>query len=311
MGSLRESAHVNAALACHLWVLIFPIVWATLGKNGGRNGQVSLAKPIISILSKPYHAVQAQHRPNVIQGLLEGISLSQPQPKIPPELIKYLGKTYNAWHIAIPLLESHVVIFPEETRCFDALAELYNLLSETDMMFGLFKKGFQSAFTHTGINLMQYGYWEEALHVFGEAAMHSAEDRVQAPAREVMLWSLEWVRCAKELNQWDELHNWAESTGNYALLADASWRQPELDWAELRRLLQTEDQQFPDRLQHSMLMIYTAFQENNITLCNAHITSAIEQCLQRWWQLPKIGILGQVHLLQKFQQVVELCESCR
>lgn len=38
--------------------------------------------------------------------------MSQPQPKLPSELIKFLGKTYNAWHIAIPLLESHVVLFP-------------------------------------------------------------------------------------------------------------------------------------------------------------------------------------------------------
>lgn len=59
------------------------------------------------------------------QALLEGISLSQPQPKIPPELIKFLGKSFSAWHIAIPLLESHVIIFPDESRCFDALAELY------------------------------------------------------------------------------------------------------------------------------------------------------------------------------------------
>lgn len=59
------------------------------------------------------------------QALLEGISLSQPQPKIPPELIKFLGKSFNAWHVAIPLLESHVIIFPDESRCFDALAELY------------------------------------------------------------------------------------------------------------------------------------------------------------------------------------------
>jgi hypothetical protein len=59
------------------------------------------------------------------QALLEGISLSQPQPKIPPELIKFLGKSFNSWHIAIPLLESHVIIFPDESRCFDALAELY------------------------------------------------------------------------------------------------------------------------------------------------------------------------------------------
>jgi hypothetical protein len=46
------------------------------------------------------------------QALLEGISLSQPQPKITSELIRFLGKTYNAWHIAIPLLESHVMLFP-------------------------------------------------------------------------------------------------------------------------------------------------------------------------------------------------------
>ncbi len=44
---------------------------------------------------------------------MEGISLSQPQPKIPSELIKFLGKTFNAWHMAIPLLESHVMLFPQ------------------------------------------------------------------------------------------------------------------------------------------------------------------------------------------------------
>jgi len=57
--------------------------------------------------------------------MLDGIAVSQPQPKIPPELIKFLGKTFNAWHIAIPLLESHVVMFPNDLRCFDALVELY------------------------------------------------------------------------------------------------------------------------------------------------------------------------------------------
>ena len=62
------------------------------------------------------------------QAMLDGIAVSQPQPKIPPELIKFLGKTYNAWQIAIPLLESHVVMFPQDSRCFDALVELYKLV---------------------------------------------------------------------------------------------------------------------------------------------------------------------------------------
>ena len=103
---------------------IFPNVWATLAKQR----QVNLAKPSISLLSKEYHQRQAMARPNVVQALLEAISLSQPQPKVPPELIRFLGRAFNAWPVAIPLLESHVVIFPDETRCFDALAELYRLV---------------------------------------------------------------------------------------------------------------------------------------------------------------------------------------
>lgn len=48
-----------------------------------------------------------------LQALLDGIAVCQPQPKISPEIIKFLGKTYNAWQIAIPLLESHCVMFPQ------------------------------------------------------------------------------------------------------------------------------------------------------------------------------------------------------
>ena len=48
-----------------------------------------------------------------VQTLLEAITLCQPQPKLPSELIKYLGKTFCAWHTAIPLLESHVMIFTQ------------------------------------------------------------------------------------------------------------------------------------------------------------------------------------------------------
>ena len=84
--------------------------------------------------------MQASRSPNVIQALMESINLSQPQPKIPPELIKFLAKNHSAWHIAIPLLENHVIIFPDETRCFHALSELYRLVSEQDIMYGLWKQ---------------------------------------------------------------------------------------------------------------------------------------------------------------------------
>ena len=56
-----------------------------------------------------------------VQAMLEAISLSQPQPKVPSELVQFVGKTYSAYHTAVPLLESHVSLFPHDARCFDAL----------------------------------------------------------------------------------------------------------------------------------------------------------------------------------------------
>ena len=110
---LRELAHTDANVTYHLWVLIFPIVWMTLT----REEQVTLAKPMIDLLSKDYHKKQQASRPNVVQALLEGLQLSHPLPWIPYELIKYIGETYNAWHVAVALLESHVMLFLNDTKC--------------------------------------------------------------------------------------------------------------------------------------------------------------------------------------------------
>ncbi|KAL9691830.1 hypothetical protein QQ045_012257 [Rhodiola kirilowii] len=130
---LRDLAHTDANLAYQLWVLVFPIVWASLHKDE----QVTLAKPMITLLSKDYHKKQQSCRPNVVQALLEGLQSSHPQLKMPSELIKYIGKTYNAWHISLALLESHVMLFVTDTKCAESLAELYRLLNEDDMRCGL------------------------------------------------------------------------------------------------------------------------------------------------------------------------------
>lgn len=63
--TVTEVAHGDAHMACHLWVLVFPIVWATLSEK--KEQQIQLAKPIIALLSKEYHLRQSQQRPNVVQ----------------------------------------------------------------------------------------------------------------------------------------------------------------------------------------------------------------------------------------------------
>ena len=171
LAALREYAQVDAAVCHNLWILIFPIVWSALLKNQ----QIQLAKPIIALLSKEYHLKQAMMRPNVVHTLLEGITLSQPQPKIPPELIKYIGKTFGAWYNAIPLLESHVVIFPVETRCPEALVDLYKGVGDEDALYGLWRQKCSNDLTCASLTMIQAGQWERSQELLGEIMRQSQQ----------------------------------------------------------------------------------------------------------------------------------------
>jgi transformation/transcription domain-associated protein len=181
---LREVAHLDAPMAYHLWVLMFTIVWGTLTKDE----QETLAKSMINLLSREHHQKQQYQRLNVIQALMEGILFSEPQIKIPAELMKFLGKRYNVCHIAIPLLEHHLSRnLLKDVRGFHALADLYKHLSEEDMLAGLWRadeailqwlpqnlypKQPMERLRHTaasvceetraGMALVQHGFWPEA-----------------------------------------------------------------------------------------------------------------------------------------------------
>lgn len=65
MKGLGEVSGADAGMAYLLWVLVFPIVWATLSEN--KEQQVQLAKPIIALLSRQSNPRQAAARPNVVQ----------------------------------------------------------------------------------------------------------------------------------------------------------------------------------------------------------------------------------------------------
>ncbi|KAJ7564762.1 hypothetical protein O6H91_02G032300 [Diphasiastrum complanatum] len=306
---LRELAHNDPQVANHMWVLVFPIVWATLQKEE----QVMLAKPMITLLSKEYHSKQLDKKPNVVQALLEGLSLSQPQPKIPSEVIKFLGKTYNAWHIAISLLESHVMLFPQETRCFDALAELYRLLNEEDVRYGLWKRRTITAETRAGLSLVQHGFWQRAQDIFFQA-MNKATQNIYnnvASKAEMCIWEEQWVSCARHLNQWDMLSDFGKSVENYEILLDCQWKIPE--WTTLKETVLPKAQ-VEETPKLRIVQAYVALHDGSMTglsEADTRVAQGVELALHKWWQLPDMAVQSHIPLLQQFQQLVELQESAR
>ena len=305
---LREVATRNAHVAYYLWVLVFPIVWATLQ----REEQMQLAKPMIALLSKEYHQRQAAVRPNVVQALLEGISLSQPQPKIPSELIKFLGKTYNAWHIAIALLENHVVRYPQETRCFDALAELYRLLGEQDVLVGLWRQRCNSEVTRAGLALTQHGHWQEAQDVFFRGMQRASAGQVSGVTKtELCLWETNWLNSAKQLNQWELISDFSRSVDHTELQLHSLWRQN--DWSGVRDLLPTsaatsEVEETPETY---VIRVYSALNAGRVAEAEQCWKQAVKLLLDRWWKLPEVGAAAHVPVLHSFHVLVELQESTR
>ncbi|XP_061345669.1 uncharacterized protein LOC133291419 isoform X4 [Gastrolobium bilobum] len=306
---LRELAHTDANVAYHLWVLVFPIVWVTLHKEE----QVTLAKPMITLLSKDYHKRQQASRPNVVQALLEGLQLSHPQPRMPSELIKYIGKTYNAWHIALALLESHVMLFQNDSKCSESLAELYRLLNEEDMRCGLWKKRSVTAETRAGLSLVQHGYWHRAQSLFYQAMVKATQGTYNntVPKAEMCLWEEQWLYCASQLGQWDALAEFGKTVENYEILLDGLWKLP--DWTYMKEHV-IPKAQVEETPKLRLIQAYFALHDKNtngVGDAENMVGKGVDLALEQWWQLPEMSVHSRIPLLQQFQQIVEVQESAR
>ncbi|KAK6237341.1 hypothetical protein QUC31_002810 [Theobroma cacao] len=306
---LRELAHKDSNVAYHLWVLVFPIVWVTLHKEE----QVALAKPMITLLSKDFHKKQQASRPNVVQALLEGLQLSHPQPRMPSELIKYIGKTYNAWHIALALLESHVMLFMNDTKCSESLAELYRLLNEEDMRCGLWKKRSVTAETKAGLSLVQHGYWERARSLFSQAMIKATQGTYNntVPKAEMCLWEEQWIYCSTQLSEWDALVDFGKTVENYEILLDCLWKLP--DWAYMKDHV-IPKAQVEETPKLRLIQAFFALHDRNtngVGDADNIVGKGVDLALEHWWQLPEMSVHARVPLLQQFQQLVEVQESAR
>jgi len=302
---LRKVGKRNTHVAYYLWVLIFPIVWQTLQ----REEQLQLAKPMIGLLSKEYHQRQAAVRPNVIQALLEGISLSQPQPKIPSELIKFLGGKFNAWHISIALLENHVVRYPQENRCFDALAELYRLLDEGDVLVGLWRQRCAADITRAGLALAQHGHWQQAQDVFFQGMQNATSGNLSGVSKtEVCSWEAQWIQCAQQLNQWDLLADFAKSVNHGELQCHTSWRLNE--WSTLKDILPPGHvSEVEETAEIMCVRAYSRLHAGRIRDAEQHWAAAVKRALDRWWGLPETGANCHVPMLHAFHVITEIQES--
>ena len=297
------------------WVSLFPAIWTSLS----RREQSEITTHMVVLLSKDYHSKQAFLRPNVIQTLLTGIHACNPPMVLPPHLVKYLAKSFGAWHIALEILERSL----ESTRddevaavdyIHDSLADVYAELAEEDMFYGLWRRRAIRNETNIGLAYEQAGMWEQAAHAYEGAQGRVRAGTIPFSETEFCLWEDHWILAAEKLQHWDVLYEFAKSEGNQELMLECAWRTK--NWGEQKEALEDQVNQLPEvpTPRRRVFEAFIALLKNPSTPDkNSDFTRFLEDAMQlslrKWVGLPQNLSSAHVPLLQHFQQFVELQEA--
>ncbi|KAI1169286.1 FAT domain-containing protein [Nemania serpens] len=315
---IAQLQHVDGNLAHELWVSLFPMFWAATV----REEKTDIEKGLVILLSKDYHSRQMDKRPNVVQTLLMGAAKSWPECRIPPHILKFGAKTYDAWYTAMIQLEKSV-IKPEidsitvRESTLDALVELYSTLKEDDLFYGTWRRRCQFVETNAALSYEQNGMWDKAQKMYEAAQIKARTGVIPFTQGEYMLWEDHWVLCAQKLQQWEILQDFAKHENLQDLLLECAWRNIDM-WQN------SEHRESLDMLIKGVMDAPTArrsFFQGFMSLLKLHnkqessqdfsrvCDEAIQLAIRKWHQLPRRLTAAHIPMLHNFQQLVELHDA--
>ncbi|XP_053373271.1 transformation/transcription domain-associated protein-like isoform X1 [Mercenaria mercenaria] len=342
LGALSQLCHSSTDLSHISWMDLYPRIWKVLSEKQ----QQMLGAELVPFMCSGSHVVQKDCHPSAIHTFVESLALCVPPVPIRPSILKYLGRTHNLWYRSCLLLEqiafdnapsglvkrggaSEYEFEPSGSNApgqetLDGLCDLYSLLKEEDMWAGLWQKRAKFAETNTAIAYEQHGFFEQSQSSY-EAAMAKARSDHNAGAAspsiipEYRLWEDHWIRCSKELNQWDHLLEYANSKGNTNphLVLESAWRVP--NWALMKDALSQVELSCPKEMAWKVNLYrgYIAICHpddhhlNMVTMIERLVELSSNLAIKEWRRLPHIVTHIHVPLLQAAQQIMELQEAAQ
>lgn len=327
-----QLCHMDTQLAERVWLDVFPRLWSILDHGQ----QQSLDREIVPFLSSGTHIIQKDCHPSALHTFVEALSHCDPPVYIPPNLMAYLGKAHNLWHRMTLMLEEMALEWPnrkesiseyaefDEENCrdgsyvMDPLSQMYSSLHEEDLWAGLWQKYAKYQETNLAIAHEQMGFFEEAQSIYDSAMTRFKQDLNNGVTpldmnSELLLWENHWIRCAKELNQWDILMDYGQlnKDKNSFLIMDSAWRVP--DWTLMKQALSKVEQTYPKQVGYKF-NLYRGYltilnQEEQHPSVERYVEVASAYCMREWRRLPPI--VSHIHLpiLQASQQIMELQEA--
>ena len=312
---LIQLQHTDDHVAYDVWVKLFPLCWSALG----RDERVELEKGMVTLLTREYHQRQLNLRPNVVQALLEGAVRAKPRFKVPPHVLKFLSRTYDAWYTGLIALEDSTIdplIDTPQVResNLDALVEVYAGLQEDDLFYGTWRRRCKFMETNSALSYEQHGMWDKAQQLWETAQVKARTGVMPFSQGEYYLWEDHWMICAQKLQQWDILGEFAKHENFNDLLLESAWRNYEAWSGEENRgqlegmIKSVSDAPTPRRTFFQAFMALLKYNSKQSSRAEfQHVCDeAIQLSIRKWHQLPKRITNAHIPILQNFQQLVEL-----
>ncbi|GBP38089.1 hypothetical protein EVAR_95217_1 [Eumeta japonica] len=332
-----QLCHMDDALAHATWLRLFPKLWASL--DTAQLG--TLIGEIVPFIMSGAHVVQRDQPLSALNTFIEGLARCNPPVTLKPSMMKYLGKTHNLWHRMTLNLEQMAIEQASTNRnqremieiydydnevttqsdIYDSLSDMYELLQEEDMWSGLWQRHARYRETNIAIAFEQQGFFEQAQAAYDVAMARLKQEYTANPSaynmnKECNLWTSHWLKCAKELNQWDSLLELG-STRNCRdpfLILESSWRNP--NWPQMKEAL-TEVEYSCPREMAWLVNLYRGYLcicaggEQQLGGVERHAEAAAAQCLREWRRLPRVVSHAHLPLLRAAQQLMELSEAAQ
>ncbi|XP_014255602.1 transformation/transcription domain-associated protein [Cimex lectularius] len=338
LAAVTQLCHLDSSLAEKLWLDLYPRLWNILSERQ----RTSLSGELLPFIVSGCHTGQKDIHPSALSTIFEGLSQCNPPLPIKPVAMAYLGKSHNLWHRVTLTLEKMIAEnaaaaqnkTKRETDCYEFdtealpqqnaveyLAEMYSQLREEDMWCALWQKHARYKETCVALAYEQQGFFDQALSCYELAISKGRQDYTSSPApisllAEQKLWEKQWIRCSKELNQWDHLLEYARTKGsvNTFLILESAWRVP--DWSLMKDAIAYVETGCPRELCWKV-HLYRGFltichpEEQHLPIVERYVELASSLCMREWRRLPHIVSHIHLPLLQAAQQIMELQEACQ
>lgn len=113
----------------------------------------------------------------------------------------------------------------------------------------------------------QQGLFYQSQKLYEEIVSRASDQYVNEPnltnpdeLLEFNLWEERWIHCCKELNQWSELSEYAQTKENdLSLSLECSWKQQTNDWQHMKSLLVSHRDSSLPRNQSWRLSLYHGY----------------------------------------------------